>query len=41
MALTLPNTIRTWGHALTEIPEQEEYDLQDDGIHFELSFQLF
>jgi hemolysin activation/secretion protein len=30
-----------WGHALTDIPEQQEYNLQDDGIHFELSFQLF
>jgi len=30
-----------WGHALTEVPEQEDDDLQDDGIHFELSFQLF
>lgn len=28
-----------WGHALQDIPAQEDHDLQDDGIHFALTFQ--
>jgi len=26
-----------WGHALRDIPEPDDKDLQDDGIHFEMS----
>lgn len=31
------NTELYWGHALRDIPEPTDKDLQDDGIHFELS----
>lgn len=28
-----------WGHALRDIPDPDDKDLQDDGVHFELSLQ--
>jgi hemolysin activation/secretion protein len=31
------NTEIYWGHALRDIPEPTDKDLQDDGVHFELS----
>lgn len=30
-----------WGHALESVPDVEEYDLQDDGIHFEIVANIF
>jgi hemolysin activation/secretion protein len=27
-----------WGHALTDVPDPEDKDLQDDGIHFGITF---
>ncbi len=30
-----------WGKALRSVNEPNEHDLQDEGIHFELSFQFF
>jgi hemolysin activation/secretion protein len=30
-----------WGKALRSVPEPNEQDLQDEGIHFELSFQIY
>ncbi len=34
------NTQIYWGHALRDIQEPDDKDLQDDGIHFELSVQV-
>lgn len=32
------NAILYWGHALRDVGEQQDDDIQDDGIHFELNF---
>lgn len=32
------NTELYWGHALRDIPDPADQDLQDDGVHFELSW---
>ncbi len=32
------NAILYWGHALRNIDDQQNNDLQDDGIHFEINF---
>ncbi|KPA09608.1 surface antigen D15 [Candidatus Magnetomorum sp. HK-1] len=30
-----------WGHALRDIEQSTEYDLQDDGLHFQISANVF
>jgi len=30
-----------WGNALRDMEKSGEYDLQDDGVHFEISFQIW
>jgi hemolysin activation/secretion protein len=30
-----------WGHALEDVPDPSDWDLQDDGFHFEIGARLF